>query len=78
MPTTNTHQAQPVNNTIPVLELCTLPDGVKVATVACADYEAKASLPGAIRLGALELGCSGWDSDRCVAFYRSDRLVATF
>lgn len=72
----NNMMADRVDNAIAVLELCTLPDGVKVATVACADYDAKCELPGAIRLRGHELGCSGWDSDRCVAFYRSDRVVA--
>jgi len=68
--------ATAINDALTVLELVTLPDGVTVATVPCADYAAKRALPAAIRLGSSVLGCSGWNSDRFVAYYRTDCLVA--
>ena len=68
--------AKPINDALTVLELVTLPDGVTVATVPCQDYDAKRRLPKAIRLGSSVLGCSGWNSDRCVAYFRTDCLVA--
>jgi hypothetical protein len=71
-----TMTATAINDALTVLELVTLPDGVTVATVPCQDYDAKRRLPKAIRLGSSVLGCSGWNSDRCVAYFRTDCLVA--
>lgn len=73
--------AQPIplfslHNHIPVLCVETLPDGVRVVIVTCADYEALRTLPRAISYDSRAYGRSGWDSDRCVAFYRTDVRLA--
>ena len=70
-------EAMPVES-IRVLSLLKLPDGVLCAEVPCADYSALQKLPH-----SLEVSChwmrarvivtrTGWDSDRCVAFYKDN------
>lgn len=54
----------------------TMPDGVKVAETMCFDYTDFRKLPGVVRLNGVLLGKSGWNSDRQVAYYRSDFVAA--
>ena len=48
----------------------------RVVTIRCADYAARSLLPAAISVEGQVLGITGWDSDRCVAFYKSDITIA--
>jgi len=56
-----------------VIRAETLPDGVRVLVVPCGDYE---RMPQAVEHGGRLYGRTGWDSDRMVAFYRTDAAVA--
>lgn len=62
---------------VAVLALETLPNGVKVVTTPCADYQALAALPQAIELEGARYGRTGWNSDRKIAYFRSDATFAT-
>jgi hypothetical protein len=53
-----------------------LPDGVHIVEVPCADHDAYLKLPKGLSFEDRTYGLSGWNSDRCVAYYRTDRLVA--
>jgi len=55
--------------------VCTL-GTVCVAETLCVDYDHFRQLPDVIRLNGRVYGKSGWTSDRQVAFYRTDRLIA--
>lgn len=54
----------------------TLPNGVKVAIIPCENYANLKSLPQAIDYDGLRYGRTGWNSDRCIAYYRTDCKVA--
>lgn len=47
-------------------------EGVHFAMVACADYEAYCALPQVISFEGRLLGRTGWNSDKGVAYFRSD------
>ena len=47
-------------------------DGTQIAETMCLDYPDFRRLPSFIRLDGIVLGKSGWNSDRQVAYYRSD------
>ena len=53
-----------------------LPDGVSVVTVPCIDGQAFCRLPDAISFDDKCYGKSGWNSDRNIAYYRTDIQVA--
>jgi hypothetical protein len=69
-------QAKPVHNAVNVKSVENLPDGVKVVTLDCADWMDFIRTPNAINYDDQVYGCSGWNSDRCVVYYRSDKKVA--
>jgi hypothetical protein len=60
---------------IPILEIQNLPDGVAVAIVPCSDHGAFTALPGGIEIGGRIHGKTGWNSDRGIAYYRSDAVI---
>ena len=68
--------AKKLSDSIRVIEAYTLPDGVNFVSVPCADYAALKDLPDAISYECQLYGWTGWDSDRCVAFYKTDRAFA--
>lgn len=72
-----TQTANTIPGAVAVLSLETLPDGVQVVTVPCADYDAVQALPRAIELGGVRYGRTGWNSDRFIAYFRSDATIAT-
>jgi hypothetical protein len=72
----NDMTAKPIDNAVEILTAATLPDGVKVVTVPCEDYAALKALPKAIEYKGDIYGRSGWNSDTCVAYYRTDKAVA--
>jgi len=61
---------------ITILTAGTLPDGVKYLEAACADYDAYSALPQAVECDGRVYGKTGWDSDKCLAFYRTDARIA--
>jgi hypothetical protein len=66
-----------LKNEIDILGIELLPNGVKVITVRCANYAELKKLPKAIMFRDEKYGRSGWNSDRCLAYYRTDKLTAT-
>lgn len=69
------HLASPRPDLMPVLMIEELPDGVKVAIISCSDYDAFSALPGGLEIGRDTYGKSGWNSDKNVAYYRTDVLM---
>jgi len=69
-------QAKSLQNAVTVRSTETLPDGVKVVMVDVADYIDFIRTPHAIEYDGQIYGRTGWNSDRCIAYYRTDRLVA--
>lgn len=54
-------------------EVC---DGVHYIAVDCHDYEHFKSLPDAVSFQGQTLGKSAWNSDKELAYYRSDMKLA--
>jgi hypothetical protein len=69
-------QAKALYQSFTVRSAETLPDGVKVVMLDVADYIDFIRKPHAIEYEGQIYGRSGWNSDKCVAYYRTDRLVA--
>ncbi len=68
--------AAPVTNSINVKGAYTLPDGVYLVELDCADQDALKKLPAAINYEGKQYGRTGWNSDANVAYYRTDKKVA--
>ncbi len=68
--------ANAVRSCFPVLSTETLPNGVDVLTIPCADSDVLATLPAAVEHAGTLYGRTGWNSDRCVAYFRSDASIA--
>jgi hypothetical protein len=64
--------AKALENAITIRSTETLPDGVKVVQLDVADYIDFIRKPHAIEYDGEIYGRSGWNSDRHVAYYRSD------
>tara|TARA_R110002096_G_scaffold188696_3_gene368651 strand:- start:942 stop:1181 length:240 start_codon:yes stop_codon:yes gene_type:complete len=69
-------QAKPLENALSVKSMETLPDGVKVVTLDCRDCAAFGRTPSALEYDGEVFGRTGWNSDRFVVYYRSDKKVA--
>lgn len=54
----------------------TILETVRVIETACRDHRAFRALPRVVEMGGVLYGLTGWDSDRCVAFYRDDARTA--
>lgn len=54
-----------------------LPDGVQVLTVACPDHDTFQTLPDALEFKLTTFGRTGWNSDRSIAYYRTDAALAS-
>ena len=61
------------DNFITVQSVEYLPDGVTVAVVSCLDHSEFKVLPCAIEYNGNGFALSGWNSDRFIAYYRTDR-----
>lgn len=59
-----------------VVEAATLPNAVRYLTVYVNDAADFLQLPTAVSYESKVYGKSGWDSDRLVAFYRTDVSLA--
>jgi hypothetical protein len=69
--------ATPIKNALEILGVEMLPNGVKVITVKCADADELKKLPVALLFNREQYGRTGWHSDDRVAYYRTDKLIAT-
>lgn len=67
-------KALPVNAII--IDIHGILEGVVFAETSCEDYDHYRRLPQAVEFQGRVLGKSGWNSDRCVAYYRSDKAIA--
>jgi hypothetical protein len=47
-------------------------DGITWASTNCRDYDVFAALPQTVMLNGKRLGKSGWNSDRGIAYYKSN------
>ena len=74
--TLNSHLATPVQGIL-VREVQTLDavTGLRCAIVSCDGYKAFKALPVAIDFHGVRYGLTGWNSDRFIAYYRTDALV---
>jgi hypothetical protein len=68
--------AQPVDGVLLLQSHETLPDGVKVLTTACVDYDANKNLPKVVFYENALYGKTGWNSDKHIAYYRTDAQIA--
>ena len=68
----NNLKATPVQDLITVRTAQKLPDGVFCVTVACESYAEFKTLPKQIEFEGKLLGLSAWNSDRFIAYFRSD------
>jgi hypothetical protein len=67
--------AKPLRDHFPVSALAALPDGTTAAVVPCSDHEMFESLPPALEIAGDLYGKTGWNSDRGVAYYRTDAIM---
>ena len=51
-------------------------EGIGFLATYCGDYEHFAQLPAAVTFEGRAFGKAGWNSDRFVAYYRTDRKFA--
>tara|TARA_Y100000114_G_scaffold111054_1_gene104806 strand:- start:369 stop:590 length:222 start_codon:yes stop_codon:yes gene_type:complete len=69
-------KAQAIKNAINIIRVETLPNGVKVIITECVDHKDFKRLPKAVSLNGETFGLTGWNSDKFIAYFRSDKLVA--
>ncbi len=62
---------------VPIQRQEMLPDGVKVLIVTCDGAAELKVLPKALLFNDEVYGRTGWNSDANVAYYRTDKAVAT-
>lgn len=68
--------AQVIGNAISIYTACTLPDGVGYLEIPCVDYEDLQELPDAVLYRGQTYTRTGWDSDRCVACFKTNLVPA--
>jgi hypothetical protein len=68
--------AQSLQNAISVKQAETLPNGVKVVMIDCCDYYDFTQKPHAVSYEGQVYGRTGWNSDKMIAYYRTDKKVA--
>jgi hypothetical protein len=64
-----------VSDAMSVIMACPI-DSVLCLAVDCADFDAYKSLPAALSYNGIVCGLSGWNSDKCVAYFQSNKPVA--
>ncbi len=75
-PNDDQRQARTLTDLVPLTSIEYLSNGVQVLLVPCPDHRAYQGLPKAMSYHGQSYGLTGWNSDRCVAYYRSDALMA--
>jgi len=68
-------KAKPVDGVV-IQSIEKLPSGVTVLIVPCADWDVFRTLPNIVEYDNQLYGRSAWNSDRYIAYYRSDCKVA--
>jgi len=68
--------AKEVKGSISVIECGALPNGVHYLKVSCQNSDTYLNLPAALECNDVVYGRTGWDSDKCLAFYRTDAIFA--
>jgi hypothetical protein len=69
-------KAQPIAHSIEVSHHY-LHEGIGYLEVPIIDYDTVKALPAALSFEGRRYGKTAWNSDRCVAYYRTDRSFAT-
>ncbi len=69
-------KAQAIHNAVAVITHSVLPSGVKVVVAPCDGYQGFDKLPKGITFNGVPYGLTGWNSDRNVAYFRTDKVVA--
>ena len=70
-------QAEAIKNAIIIKRIDILPlSEVKVIITECVNWRAFEKLPKAVFFDGEIFGLSGWNSDKYIAYYRNDKLVA--
>lgn len=72
----NNSSLKPLWNAVNFVTHQTLPDGIGLLTVGCTDYADFVMAPPALRFEGKVYGRSGWNSDKCESYYRTDCHVA--
>lgn len=70
-------KAKAIENTFRVQDIERMPNGVECVIVAGCTYDTLCAFPAGIEVAGKAYGWTGWDSDRNVAYYRSDKRFAT-
>ena len=68
-------QASIVRNSV-MLQSTAIIEGVLCLVVDCADFDAYKGLPAALSYEGRVCGKTGWNSDKNVAYFQSNRTVA--
>ena len=68
--------AKPVQNALTIKHAETLPNGIKVIMLDCAGSLEYNNSPKALEYDGEIYGRTGWNSDRCISYYRTDKKVA--
>ena len=68
--------AQGLGDAVSIYMACVLPDGVGYLELPCVDYDDLKTLPHAVLYMGQTYVRTGWDSDRCVACFKTNREVA--
>lgn len=69
-------QAKTIPGAVSVIAIEALPCGARCLITYCEGYEGWRRLPRAVTIGGQVFGRSAWNSDRNLAYYRTDRVVA--
>jgi hypothetical protein len=65
-------KATAIQNAIRVMSHGTLPDGVRYLETRGCDYTEVRTLPNVVEFNGERYGFTGWNSDRGIAYYRTD------
>jgi hypothetical protein len=68
--------AKPVQNALTIKRAETLPNGIKVVLLDCAGSIEFNNSPKALEYDGELYGRTGWNSDTCTSYYRTDKKVA--
>jgi hypothetical protein len=59
-----------------VIQIATWYKDEFILETTCRDYDHYVSLPNVVTCDGVECGKTGWNSDRCQAYYKSTAIVA--
>jgi hypothetical protein len=68
-------QASVVRNSV-MLQSTAIIEGTLCLVVDCADFDAYKDLPAALSYNEVVCGKTGWNSDKNVAYFQSNRSIA--